>query len=121
MVGKPAETAAPAEEGKDPAAETGGQAGSAELKTEGAVEKKKDVKEMELAGFRAQCEIHCRKELDARVVSLVAEGTGVEIQATVTSTRLYKNLTEEVPFMGFYDCKNAKLCNVFEGQGARVS
>ena len=41
----------------------------------------------------------------------------MEIQKSVTTTRLSHNLTEDAPFMGFYDVKNARLCNIFEGEG----
>ena len=41
----------------------------------------------------------------------------MDIQKSVTSTRLYQNLTASVPLMGFYDVKNARLCNIFEGEG----
>ena len=51
------------------------------------------------------------------MVLLVAEGSHAEIKASVTTTRLYHHLTEAVPCMGFYDVKNAKLCNIFEGNG----
>jgi hypothetical protein len=55
--------------------------------------------------------------LDARVITVLAEGTHVEIGASGTKTRLYQNLTDSVPLMAFYDVKNAKLCNIFEGEG----
>ena len=71
----------------------------------------------QLSVFRNQCEQHCTRELDARLVTLIAEGTHAEIKASVTTTRLYKNLTENVPCMAFYDVKNAKLCNTYEGEG----
>ena len=51
------------------------------------------------------------------MVSIVATGEAPEINANVTSTRLYGNLTAEASVMGFYDVKNAKLCNVYEGEG----
>ena len=72
---------------------------------------------LEVSAFRRQCESYCLRELEARLLTLVAKGTHLEINANITSTRLYKNLTESVPLMGFYDVKNAKLCNVFEGEG----
>ena len=81
---------------------------------------KQDGKETELSAFRTQCEKHCLRELEARLVPLVAEGTHVEIKANVTSTRLYQNLTESVPLMAFYDVKNAKLCKIFEGEGTEM-
>ena len=67
--------------------------------------------------FRADCEQHCRRELEARLVALVTEGDHADIKKSVTATRLYVNLTDEVPFMGFYDVKNARLCSIFEGEG----
>ena len=70
-----------------------------------------------MGGFREKCEQRCRGELEARLVTILAEGTAVEINASVTSTRLYKNLTESVPLGAFYDVKNAKLVNIFEGEG----
>ena len=51
------------------------------------------------------------------MVAILAEGSHVEINATVTQTRLYQNLTDKVRCMGFYDVKNAKLCNVYHGEG----
>jgi hypothetical protein len=87
-------------------------------KQESQAEKKpQDSKETDLQAFRSQCEKHCLRELEARLVSIVAEGSHVEINASVTSTRLYQNLTDAVPCMAFYDVKNAKLCNIFEGEG----
>ena len=85
-----------------------------------AEKNKVDSKETDLAAFRTQCEKHCARELEARLVSLVAEGSHIEIKASVTSTRLYQNLTDSVPCMGFYDVKNAKLCSIFEGEGPIV-
>jgi hypothetical protein len=77
----------------------------------------KTSRETDLAVFRTSCEKHCTKELDARLVALVAQGDHVEINADITSTRLYQNMTASVPCMAFYDVKNAKLCNVFCGEG----
>ena len=77
----------------------------------------KTSKETDLTAFRTQCELHCRRELEARLVTLVADGTHVEIKATVTNTRLYQNMTASAPCMAFYGVKNAKLCNIFEGDG----
>eukprot|EP00959_Pyramimonas_sp_CCMP1952_P200918 4202255-Pyramimonas_sp.AAC.1 len=48
---------------------------------------------------------------------ITAEGSAMEINASVTKTRLYHNLTENASVMGFCDVKNAKLCRAFEGQG----
>ena len=71
-----------------------------------------------LASFQTQCEQYCQRQLEARYVALVAQLTPLEIAASVTNTRLYQNLTDAAPFMAFYDVKNAKLCSVFEGEGA---
>ena len=38
--------------------------------------------------------------------------------AYVTKTRLFANLTSQVPMMCFYDVKNAKLCAAEDGRGA---
>ena len=51
------------------------------------------------------------------MVAILAEGSHVEINANLTQTRLYQNLTDKVRCMGFYDVKNAKLCNVYHGEG----
>ena len=48
---------------------------------------------------------------------LVAEGSDVEVYATVTKARFYQNLTAAATVMGFYDVKNARLCNIYEGTG----
>ena len=83
-------------------------------KQESQAEKKhQDSMVTELSAFREQhwCEQHCLRELEARMVLLVADGTHAEIKASVTTTRLYQHLAESAPCMGFYDVKNAKLCN----------
>ena len=54
--------------------------------------------------FRNKCEAHAQRELEARSVSLVADGT-------------HAILTASVSCMGFYDVKSAKLTNIFEGEG----
>ena len=117
LVGKPADSE---KELNQPRAASANEqtAGSANETNDESVAEKKSVA-VDVTHFRAQCEQHCRQEFEARLVSLVAEGTGVEIKANVTSTRLYKNPTSEVPLLGFYDVKNAKLRHVFEGEGAR--
>ena len=69
---------------------------------------------MDVLTFRKQCEQHCLHELEARLVLLVAHA---ELKADVTNTRLYQNLTESASCMGFYDVKNAGLCNIFQGEG----
>ena len=86
-----------------------------------AEKKPRDSKETDLAAFRFQCEKHCLRELEARLVPIVAEGSHVEIIASVTNTLLYQNLTDAVPWMAFYDVKNAKLCNIYEGEGYMMS
>ena len=60
-----------------------------------------------LSVFRNQCEQCCARELEAPMVTLLAEGSHAEIKASVTTTRLYQNLTEDVPFMAFYDLNHA--------------
>ncbi len=93
-------------------------AASAGSQQEGHAEKNThDSKVTNLSVFRNQCEQYCARELEARMVTLLAEGSHAEIKASVTTTRLYKNLTEDVPLMAFYDVKNAKLCNIYEGEG----
>ena len=79
--------------------------------------KKTEVTHIQVTAFRKQCEQACQQEIDGRVVLLVAEGSDVEVYATVTKTRLYQNLTEAATVMGFYDVKNARLCNIYEGTG----
>ena len=59
----------------------------------------------QLAAFRQLCEAHCRREIEARVVLLASQGTHVELQKTVTSSRLYANLTAAAPCMAVYDVK----------------
>ena len=59
----------------------------------------------QVAAFRMLCEAHCRREIEARVVCLVSQGTHVELQKTVTSSRLYENLTAAAPCMAVYDVK----------------
>ena len=71
----------------------------------------------DLTAFRGNCEAHCRKELAARLVAFVAEGTHSEIKVSVAQTRLYQNLTGNATCMAFYDVKNAKLCTLFQGEG----
>ncbi len=67
--------------------------------------------------LRSQCEQHCARELEARMVLVVAQGTNNDIQTTVTNTQLYQILTMDASVMDFYDVKNAKLCNIYEGEG----
>ena len=51
------------------------------------------------------------------MVFVIAEGSHDEIRTSVTNTQLYHNLTEDASCMAFYDGKNAKLCNIYEGEG----
>ena len=67
--------------------------------------------------FRTTCEHHSARELEARMVSLLAAGSHTELTASLTNTRLYKDLSEDVSLMAFYDVKNARLCNIYEGEG----
>jgi hypothetical protein len=76
-----------------------------------------DSRETQKSVFRRQCEQHCVRELEARMVLVVAEGSHAEIETRVTNTNLYHNLTEDASCMAFYDVKNAKLCNIYEGEG----
>ncbi len=70
-----------------------------------------------LSEFRNQREQHCARELHARLVPLCAVASHAELKSGVTTTRLYNNLTEDVPCMAFYDVKSAKLCNILDGEG----
>ncbi len=91
---------------------------SAGSQQEGHAEKNThDSKVTNLSVLRNQCEQHCARELEARMVTLLADGSHAAIRASVTTTRLYNLLTEDVPCMAFYDVKNAKLCNIYEGEG----
>ena len=68
--------------------------------------------------FRAEVEARVRKDLQARLVVLTKDGGHPELQASVTSTELYQNLLSTgCRFMGVYDPKNARLCDVFTGEG----
>ena len=117
LIGKTtATTGASAEDEAASAATTEGAAAKEAPEADGAGSK--TSREAAVANFRAQCEAHCKQELEARVVALVREGNGVEIAASVSKTRLYANLTEHVPMMCFYDAKNAKLCAAEDGRGA---
>ena len=63
-------------------------------------------------------EARVRKDLQARLVVLTKDGGHSELQASVTSTELYQNLLSTgCRFMGVYDPKNARLCDVYEGEG----
>ena len=68
--------------------------------------------------FRAEVEARARKDLQARLVVLTKDGGHPELHASVTSTELYQNLLSTgCRFMGLYDPKNARLCDVFHGEG----
>ena len=68
--------------------------------------------------FRAEVEARVRKDLQARLVVLTKDGGHAEVQASATSTELYQNLLSTgCRFMGVYDPKNARLCDVFTGEG----
>ena len=70
-----------------------------------------------LAIFRRDCESFIDEQLEARLVMLTADGTHEEIVNTVTSSRLYNNLANSGSrLMGFYDVKNATLCDIYEGE-----
>ena len=81
--------------------------GAKAIAQEVAVEEKKklEVSPSDVTTFRAQCENACKQEIDARVVLIVAEGTAVEINASLTQTRLYQNLSESSTVIGFYYIK----------------
>ena len=67
--------------------------------------------------FRRDCETFINEQLEARLVMLTADGTHEEIVNTVTSSRLYNNLANSGSrLMGFYDVKNATLCDIYEGE-----
>ena len=76
-----------------------------------------DSKVTNLSVFKTTCEHHCARELEARMVSLLADGSHNELKASLTNTRLYQNLSEDVPLMAFYDVKNARLCHIVGGEG----
>ena len=100
---------------KDPEADG---AATADKKGAATAEKKKqeEVNQSDVTTFRQRCQAACEQELEKRTVLVVAEGTDVEIYQNLTQTRFYKNLTDSASLMGFYDVKNARMCNVFEGQ-----
>ncbi len=82
-----------------------------------AEEKRHDSREATMSSFRRQCEQHCARELEARMVLIVAEGTNTDVKTAVTNTHLYHNLTMDASVMAFYDVKNARLCSIYEGEG----
>ena len=78
----------------------------------------KQKKELDIVAFKTNAENHCRQELEARMVTLTAIGDAAELYAKVTNTRLVVNLTSSASVMGFYDVKNARLCNVIRNYDA---
>ena len=54
------------------------------------------------------------------MVLIVARGAHADILTSVTNTHLYHNLTIDASCVAFYDVKNAKLCNICEGEGVLV-
>ncbi|CAK0858880.1 unnamed protein product, partial [Prorocentrum cordatum] len=69
------------------------------------------------AAFKAQIEAHCQREMEARMVILTSDGRHDELCASVVSTELHANLESgDGRFVAVYDPKNAKLCNIFEGE-----
>ena len=63
-------------------------------------------------------EARVRRDIQARLVVLTKDGGHPELHASVTSTELYQNLSSTgCRFMGVYDPKNARLCDVFTGEG----
>ena len=112
LIGQPAAASA------DAAAGPGGHGDAAESAGESQADNTtQSSRETDLSTFRRQCEQHCFRELEARSVLLVAGGTHAENNLDVTNTRIYKDSPVSVPFMGFYDVKNAKLCHIFSGEG----
>ncbi len=82
-----------------------------------AEENRHDSRETKMSSLRRQCEQYCARELEARMVLVVAQEANTDIQTIVTKTHLYQNLTMDASVMAFYDVKNAKLCNIYEGEG----
>jgi hypothetical protein len=52
-------------------------------------QKQESPAEKKVSAFARECEAHCRRELDSRMVTFLSEGSHIEINADVTSTRLY--------------------------------
>ena len=91
LVGTPAGAKAAEGAEQQPSASSGtaASAGPAFLaKSESELEKTPELREMQVSAFRAECEQHCRQELEARLVALVIEGDHAEIKKHVTNTRL---------------------------------
>ena len=73
--------------------------------------------QLQLPAFRKDCEDYVNRELEARTVILTNDGNHDELGNALTSSRMYQNLASlGARFMGFYDIKNAGLCNIFEGE-----
>ena len=72
---------------------------------------KKADRSTRLTEFRADAEAKVGAEIDSRMVSLTQDGTHDELTASLSSSRLYMNLTQtqQVKLMGFYDVKNVKI------------
>ena len=82
-----------------------------------AGEVKKESQHVQLERFKQSIETHCRLQFEDRVVVLTLDGRHEELQNSVTSTEMYTNLSQSgCRFMGFYDVKNAKLCELYEGE-----
>ena len=79
---------------------------------------KTKIPKTEVDEFRILCEMKCKRELDARLVTFTSGGTSIEIKNTVTASRLYQNMSSKVPWMGYYDVKNAKLCKQYENENS---
>ena len=110
LVGKPAAASASGAEGEGvdsrDSAKQNLPASAGASNQEKQTAKNKDDANAALPAFRDECEKHCKRELDARLVSLIAEGSHVEIHASVASTRLYENMTASVPgVMAYYDVR----------------
>ena len=66
--------------------------------------------------FRIKCEEHCKQEIGARVIVLTNDGSHEDLHRDVTTSRLFQNLTDGATCMGFYDVKNAKLVELWNGE-----
>ena len=109
LVGKPKESSQDAEaaDATLAAATANADAATAEAAAPKEKIKKTEVTAMQLSAFKSACEKMCQQEIETRVVMLIAEGTDIEIRATLTATRLYQNPTEAATARGFYDVKHA--------------
>jgi hypothetical protein len=74
-------------------------------------------KSSKLSAFRKDVEKSVEDTLAERVVVLTLDGEHPELQNAVTGCRLYKNLSAVgARLMGFYDVKNASLCDISTGE-----